>query len=208
MSEFTTLSIHKKLEKGKKDELYWSLHAAQKKDLSLDAILQKAEINPKDFGKVRFIENRHGIFVEHISNVEEVMDTQQMRCQMEIPSEWLLCFSYQEMSVIGLDMGVFQAEAQVGEVIERLCWLDINHSSYDLFLKRDALLKWIRKNANPEDRIHLCTNWIFYHPDGKYDFDFVRQHINNKILELRKMVHCNHWSKNAVVRPEQVQMTA
>ncbi|WPS85573.1 hypothetical protein SMD22_00500 (plasmid) [Brevibacillus halotolerans] len=208
MSEFATLTIQKKLEKGKKDEFYWNLYAAKIKGESFGNSIEKAQMDTSVFDTIRFVENKYGLFVEQVSNLQEESKTKQLRCEMDIPAEWLMCFSYPEMSVIGLDMGVFQAEAAVVEVIERLYWIEIENDSYDLFLKRDAILNWLRKNTKAEDRIHLCSNWIFYHQEGKYDYHFVRQFINNKIMALRQVVHCNHWSKSAVVRPEQMQTTA
>ncbi|ADO59666.1 hypothetical protein [Paenibacillus polymyxa] len=207
MSEFALLTIQKKLD-HEKHPLYWNLYMAKKSKQSIDKVLQNEGIDSNLFGKIRFIENHQGIFVEHVSHDPEKAREQQLKCEMDVPSEWLMCFSYQDMKVIGLDMGVFEAEANMSDVFERLHWSEIENSNFDLFVKRDLLIKWLRKHSTRNDRIHLSSDWLFYHPEGKYDYEFVQRFINRRISELRKTVTCNHWSKDPLARLQPIQMTA
>jgi hypothetical protein len=207
MCEFALLTIQKKIDK-EKYPLYWNLYLAKKAGESYDRILQREGIDPAQFGKIRFVEDLRGIYVEHVSNIEAEASAQQLKREMEIASEWLMCFSFSEMNVIGLDMGVFEAGATVADALERLRWAEIADSNFDLFVKREALIRWLKINAKSDDRIYLCSDWIFYHPDGKYDYYFVQNYINERIVGLRETVQCNQWSKNPIVRPQQVQMTA
>ena len=98
------------------------------------------------------------------------------------------------MSVIGLDLGVFQAETSVKDAIGRLRDVSLPFSS-ELYKKRDRLWKWLIDNASEEDYLCLCSQWIYYHPEGKYDYAFVQKDINRKISLLKKEVSCLHWTK-------------
>lgn len=209
MSEYAaTLTIQKKLSR-RRDPIFQALYDGKKNGETMDQAFRKEKREMDGFGKIRFIEHHTGVFYEHIPESEEEKSKVQISNEESILLEWLLCFSYDEMEVLGLDMGVFQAEASVEEVLERLEWADIPMQS-EYFEKRNALMRWIRSNALLDDRIMLCSQWVFYHEESQYDYAFVRKYINNRIADMRQEVKCPHWKKGKIDRPKQMvaSMTA
>ena len=193
--ECATLTIQRKLQAGTMYAVYRDLFNHYKKNgENYEAVLRKHEEEPTSFGKIRFVENKNGVYFEHLSEDPTKRDIQQLQTTMDIPPEWLMCFSYQEMNVIGLDMGVFQAETTVEIAMERLRWADIR-TNPELERKSRDLYIWLKNNARLEDRIRICSDWIYYHPEGKYDYLFVRTDINRKISMIRNQFHCPHWTK-------------
>jgi len=191
--EKATLTIQKKLLSGTSYAIYKELFKAHKQGTSLDGIIQRMDEQPELFGSIRFVESQGGVYFEHLPIGEQIV-SQQLQFEMDIPPEWLFCFSFQEMNVIGLDMGVFQAETTVDLALRRLEWLDIA-PTHELYQKRRELYIWLKNNARLEDRIRLCSEWIYYHPESKYDYFFVRQDINRRISLLKPQLKCSHWTK-------------
>ena len=191
--EKATLTIQKKMQNGSSYAIYKELFKAHKSGVPFDDVIQKMVEKPELFGKVQFIEKLGGVYAEHIPLGAELAK-HQLECEMDIPAEWLFCFSFQEMNVIGLDMGVFEAVTTVDMALRRLEWIDIP-SSHELSIKRRDLYVWLKENARLEDRIHLSSQWIYYHPDSKYDYHFVRQDINRRISLLKSQTTCSHWTK-------------
>jgi hypothetical protein len=203
MAEFATLTIQRKISR-RNDSIFGDLYEAKKKDQSIDIVLRREKREDDNYAKTRFVKHDSDVYYEHLPLDEAEWEKTQLRMEGDFPLEWLICFSYQEMEVIGLDMGVFQAEASVEEVIERLTFIQLE-ITHEFFRQRDNLIRWLRTNAHLEDRLFLCTNWIFYHEEGKYDYEFVRNVIRNRISGMRKMITCNHWSNGKVDRPMQMK---
>lgn len=193
--EQATLTIQKKLQTGTKYVIYKELFKLHKNGSPMEEVIQKMDEKPDLFGKIRFVEGQGGVYFEHLS-LDERLSTNQLQCSMDIPAEWLFCFSFQEMRVIGLDMGVFEAQTTVEKALSRLEWVDIP-TNHELYAKRRELYIWLKENARLEDRIRVCSDWIYYHPEGKYDYYFVRQDINRRIALLKSQLTCDHWSKKA-----------
>lgn len=193
--EKATLTIQQKLQAGTKYAIYKELFKSHKSGKPLEEVIQKMDEAPDLFGNIRFIEGDGGIYFEHLPVGEQLLGNQ-LQCEMDIPAEWLFCFSFQEMRVIGLDMGVFEAETTVETALNRLEWIDIS-PNHELYMKRRELYIWLKENARLEDRIRICSEWIYYHPDSKYDYYFVRQDINRRIALLKTQLTCDHWTKKA-----------
>lgn len=208
MTEYATLTIQKKLSR-KRDPIYQAIYDGKKNGDNMDNVFRKEKRDLNGFGSIRFIEHFTGVYYEHVPESKADQERTQLLFENDIANDWLLCFSYDEMEVIGLDMGVFQAEASVEEVLERLEWSDISMNS-KYYEKRNALLRWLKANALREDRIMICSQWVFYHEEGKYDYDWVRNNINKRISEMRQEVTCPHWKKGKIDRPKQMvaSMTA
>lgn len=191
--EKATLTIQRKLLSGSSYAIYKELFKAHKKGSSFEDIIEKMVEQPDHFGTIRFVESKGGVYYEHLPKGENI-HTHQLQFEMDIPPEWLFCFSFQEMNVIGLDMGVFQAETTVDLALRRLEWIDITTTN-ELYQKRRELYVWLKENARLEDRIRLCSEWIYYHPESKYDYFFVRKDINRRISLLKPQLKCSHWTK-------------
>jgi hypothetical protein len=191
--EQATLTIQRKMQNGSRYSIYRELFKSHKDGGSFEEVVRKMDEEPDTFGKVRFVEGQGGVHYEHLP-LGERLSHHQLQTQMDIPAEWLFCFSFQEMNVIGLDMGVFEAYTTVEKALSRLEWMDIP-SGHELYTKRRDLYVWLKDNARLEDRIRLCSEWIYYHPEGKYDYFFVRQDINRRIALLKSQLTCEHWTK-------------
>lgn len=193
--ERATLTIQRALRKGVQ-MIYSDLFRAEREDISMERIIRNHGEDPERFGKIRFTMDNGGIFYEHLPNDERIHQNQ-LSFPMDIPPEWLFCFNYQEMKVIGITMGVFQANTTVELALRRLESIDIDVNS-ELFMRRKELYVWLKNNARLDDRIQLCSDWIYYHPEGKYDYDFVRKDINRRIALLKTQVHCEYWTNRKI----------
>jgi len=193
--EQATLTIQHKMQTGTKYSIYKDLFKCFKEGETFEKVVQEQADHPDDFGSVRFLEDFGSVYYEHIPNDRSIYQ-HQLSFSMDIPPEWFYCFSFAEMRVVGLDMGVFEAQTTVDLAMQRLQWLDVNYDS-PLYHKKNELYVWLKKHARLEDRIRLCSDWIYYHPNGKYDYDFVRLDINKRIAMLKKHVDCSHWKKQA-----------
>lgn len=206
MADFATLTIQHRLDnRGKHNRIFKEIQRFQQEPDRIHGLLQKEEIDPHTFGSFRFIQMQGGMFYEHTPLDEEWLKAEKQFCLKNYDPSWLLCFSYQEMQVIGIDMGVFQAETTVEYAMDRLRWIDIQNNR-ELDKKRWELYQWLQKNALPDDRIRLCSEWIYFHNEEQYDdFKQVQQDINKRIRGLKTFATCPHWTKNNVttLAPEQ-----
>ncbi|WCF11640.1 hypothetical protein NDS46_30300 (plasmid) [Paenibacillus thiaminolyticus] len=207
MGEFATLTVLRKVSR-RIDPIYNSIYEGKKRGESVEQILKKEkrhDLNVEKFRDIHFFEQLTGIYYAFASYGQKHDLSLELRMERDIPSEWLLCFSYHEMEVLGLDMGVFQAESSVHEVMERLEWSEIQPQN-ELFVKRHLLIRWLKENAHIDDRLKVCSNWIFHHEEAKYDYYYVQNFINSKIAKMQKEILCPHWTKNKVERPRQLNM--
>lgn len=205
MYDYATFTIQRKLSKAS-GALYWELFAAHKDGVSLEVVLRRNNIEPELFGKIRFFETNSVVYYEYLPTDQEELSKIRLSSDEEILSAWLLCFAFQDMEVVGLDMGVFEAGTTADYALDWLGFAEIR--DYDLKQQRDQLKRWIKENANPDDRVCMCSNWLFYHEEGKYDYDFVRNFINKRISSLKEKAHCMQWRKERVEKPKQMEMSA
>lgn len=205
MYDYPTLTIQRKLSKTS-GALYWELFAAHKNGESLDAVLRRNKIEPELFGRIRFFETTGSVYYEHIPVDHTELGKVQLHSEMDIQSTWLMCFAFKDMNVLGFiyEMGVFEAATTVDYALDWLSFAEI--SDYELYQQRDQLRKWIKQNATPDDRLYMCSNWLFYHEEQKYNYDYVRNFINNRIASLKEVAHCMQWRKGQVEKPTQMKM--
>jgi len=202
MTDYGRLIIQRRLDKNFREPIFQELYEVHLKGQSVKEYVKEKGL--ASFGNVRFIQKQGAVFYEHTEQDEVAMRREERACYMNLEPEWLICFSYSEMRVIGFDMGVFEAETSVESALERLYWSEIKGNS-ELDKKRNELYQWLKQNARPFDRIRLCSDWIYYSEEGTYDYEFVKKDINRRIAELKKTVRCPHWTnkKRVSLAPEQ-----
>lgn len=191
--ERVTLSIRRKMTGNPLLKRYQNLFQLQNNQEKFDKYLKSEELDETWLGELRFTTNIEGAFVEHISNDKEVQK-QNVLFANGIPDSWLIPFKYHEMKVIGLDMGVFIAEAKVSEVMMRLYHLELPFGS-QMDKERNAIYRFLEKNAKADDYLILRTNWYFHRDGDMYDLFQVQDNINRRVARIKKEYPIPYWTK-------------
>lgn len=192
--DYGTLRILKKLRPEASYQVYWDLYRRKDNKEEFDSYIHRLP-NGNTFGELFFYEREDGIFIEHRMNDMFGILASEKSLENDIRPEWLLCFDYSEMKVIGITMGVFVAETTVEKALKRLEEAIIPQSEQSLDKARRELWDWLKEFAHPDDRIRCSSNWIFYSENEEYDYYYVRNFINSRIRELkRKNIVCSHWT--------------
>lgn len=192
--DYGTLRILKKLRPEADFQVYWDLYRIEYNKEATEEYIRRLP-NGNTFGELFFHKRSDGIFVEHRkTDMFGIQESERMYESGLLP-EWLMCFDYSEMEVVGITMGVFRAETTVEKALKRLEATEIPESEKVLIEARKNLWMWLKEYARPDDHIQCCSNWFFYSENEEFDFSYVRKFINSQIRELKlKHILCPHWT--------------
>ncbi|PLS19161.1 hypothetical protein CVD28_01775 [Bacillus sp. M6-12] len=194
MGEYASFAIWRKLDK-EENELYHQLYQIKQEGGSIENYLNSIGEDVMNFPIIDFKEINHQVYYNlYPMNILELEKNMQ-QCKYNLLPEWLLCFTFDEMRVLGKEMGVFQAETTIQQAVERIDSLDLEDNAKWQW-KRYELYCWLRVNAKPDDRIHLSSDLIYYSQEGRYDVDYVKKDINEKIKSIKEEVSVPYWNKD------------
>ena len=206
MGEYARFVVRRKLDNL--EPVYREIYKVKDDVERKRAIIKESGQDLLQFGEPHYFERNHAVYVDKRSMHPLVSRFEEQVCKYNISTEWLLCFSYAEMNVIGLDMGVFEAETTKELALERLNNIVFPEGETKLKDKVRDLWFWIHENADDGDLIHLSSDWIYYSPDGEFNNEYVKKDINSRIKELKtRGIECPHWTRKASLPrdPEFVQ---
>lgn len=188
MGEYATLKIWRKLKED--NTTYVDLYNLQNDEEQVCNYLKEKGL---DQGMLQFKTTYGAVYYTHIPlNMLEELKHQRV-CKYDIEMEWLLCFTFSEMVVSGDRDGYFEAETTVENALNRLSSLHPENVKWSSRL--DELYIWLSKYAMPEDIIRISSDFIYYSPDGEFNAEYVKNEINEKIKNVRKVLKVPYWTK-------------
>lgn len=198
MGEYSKFAIMHKLPEDRIN-FFRQIYEVQQKNGNIDEFLKKKGYDLWSFGLTEFFIVKNQVFYTFTPmDIRKQMNEQRV-CKYNISSEWLLCFDYKEMKVVGEEVGVFKAMTTVNNALQRLKGIQYkvdNEESRKFNDKVKDIIYFLEFNANPQtDLLMLSSDSIYYSTDGEFNNQYVRQDINKKISSVKKLVYAKNWQK-------------
>lgn len=204
MGEYANLQVWKNLDnaKGSVFEEYYNL---MQQGVEHSDIYEKLNLDIWKFGSLRFTTFEDQLYYLHESMDLLTREDTVLQWKYDIPAAWLLAFSFPEFKASSAEgseedpaFGLFNARTTGKNAMQRMASIPyeaVAKTEKQNLIREVERLGMLLAFTDDEDMLTISSGMIYYSTDGKFDEDYVKKEINEKVKSVLEVLHVPHWKQ-------------